>query len=75
MSGASPVVKMFQQTVYSFKAFYAAIQDYSNLASQYRHELPDRTDLFPHIDQRGLRPADPGSAASSPPAGTCGWRW
>ena len=28
-----PVVKMFQQTVYSFKAFYAAIQDYSNLAS------------------------------------------
>ena len=29
-----PVVKMFQQTVYSFKAFYAAIQDYSNLASQ-----------------------------------------
>ena len=26
---------MFQQTVYSFKAFYAAIQDYSNLASQY----------------------------------------
>ena len=30
-----PVVKMFQQTIYSFKAFYAAIQDYSNLASQY----------------------------------------
>lgn len=30
-----PVVKMFQQTVCSFKAFYAAIQDYSNLASQY----------------------------------------
>ena len=30
-----PVVKVFQQTVYSFKAFYAAIQDYSNLASQY----------------------------------------
>lgn len=30
-----PVVKMFQQTVYSFKAFYAAIRDYSNLASQY----------------------------------------
>ena len=30
-----PVVKMFQQTVYSFKAFYAAIQDYSNLAGQY----------------------------------------
>ena len=30
-----PVVKMFQQTVYSFKAFYAAIRDYSRLASQY----------------------------------------
>ena len=30
-----PVVKIFQQTVYSFKAFYAAIQDYSDLASQY----------------------------------------
>ncbi len=30
-----PVVKMFQQTVYSFKAFYAAIMDYSNLAGQY----------------------------------------
>ena len=26
---------MFQQTVYSFKAFYAAIKDYSDLASQY----------------------------------------
>ena len=30
-----PVVKMFQQTVYSFKAFYRAIRDYSDLASQY----------------------------------------
>lgn len=30
-----PVVKMFQQTVYSFKAFYAAIRDYGDLASQY----------------------------------------
>ena len=30
-----PVVKMFQQTVYSFKAFYAAIRDYSDLASQH----------------------------------------
>ena len=30
-----PVVKMFQQTVYSFKAFYKAIQDYSDLASRY----------------------------------------
>ena len=30
-----PVVKVFQQTIYSFKAFYAAIQSYSDLASQY----------------------------------------
>ena len=30
-----PVVKVFQQTVYSFKAFYAAIRSYSDLASQY----------------------------------------
>ena len=30
-----PVVKVFQQTVYSFKAFYAAIQSYSRLASDY----------------------------------------
>lgn len=30
-----PVVKVFQQTVYSFKAFYNAIMSYSNLASQY----------------------------------------
>lgn len=30
-----PVVKVFQQTVYSFKAFYAAIQSYSDLASRY----------------------------------------
>ena len=30
-----PVVKMFQQTVYSFKAFYNAIHSYSELARQY----------------------------------------
>lgn len=30
-----PVVKVFQQTVYSFKAFYKAIMSYSNLASKY----------------------------------------
>ena len=30
-----PVVKVFQQTVYSFKAFYNAILSYSNLASEY----------------------------------------
>ena len=35
MSGGIPVVKMFQQTVYSFKAFYNAIHSYSELASQY----------------------------------------
>ena len=30
-----PVVKVFQQTVYSFKAFKAAIEDYSNKAEKY----------------------------------------
>ncbi len=30
-----PVVKVFQQTVYSFKAFYAAIRSYGKLASDY----------------------------------------
>ena len=30
-----PVVKVFQQTVYSFKAFKAAIEDYSNTAEKY----------------------------------------
>lgn len=30
-----PVVKVFQQTVYSFKAFYAAILSYSDLAGKY----------------------------------------
>ena len=30
-----PVVKVFQQTVYSFRAFYAAIQSYSRLAGDY----------------------------------------
>ncbi len=30
-----PVVKVFQQTVYSFKAFYNAIKSYSTLASDY----------------------------------------
>ncbi len=30
-----PVVKVFQQTVYSFRAFYSAIQSYSRLASEY----------------------------------------
>ena len=30
-----PVVKVFQQTVYSFKAFYDAIQDFSQMAKDY----------------------------------------
>lgn len=30
-----PVVKVFQQTIYSFKAFYNAIMSYSNLATKY----------------------------------------
>ncbi len=29
-----PVVKVFQQTVYSFKAFYDAIQDFSHMARE-----------------------------------------
>ena len=30
-----PVVKVFQQTVYSFKAFQASIEDYSSKAERY----------------------------------------
>lgn len=30
-----PVVKVFQQTIYSFKAFYKAIMSYSDLATKY----------------------------------------
>lgn len=30
-----PIVKVFQQTVYSFKAFYDAIQDFSHMAREY----------------------------------------
>lgn len=30
-----PVVKVFQQTVYSFKSFYKSIKGYSNFASEY----------------------------------------
>lgn len=30
-----PVVKVFQQTVYSFKSFYSSIMSYSKLASEY----------------------------------------
>lgn len=34
-----PVVKVFQQTVYSFKAFHDAIQDYGEMASTYSVKL------------------------------------
>ena len=34
-----PVVKMFQQTVYSFKAFQEAIEDYSNKAEYYQADV------------------------------------
>lgn len=33
-----PVVKVFQQTVYSFKAFHDAIEEYSNMAENYAVE-------------------------------------
>ena len=34
-----PVVKIFQQTVYSFKAFQEAIEDYSNKAEYYQADV------------------------------------
>lgn len=34
-----PVVKIFQQTVYSFKAFQQAIEDYSNKAEHYQADV------------------------------------
>lgn len=34
-----PVVKIFQQTVYSFKAFHEAIDEYSDKAEQYQGEV------------------------------------
>ena len=34
-----PVVKIFQQTVYSFKAFQEAIEDYSNKAEHYQADV------------------------------------
>ena len=58
-----PVVKMFQQTVYSFNAFYAAIQDYSDLASQYAMSCRTGQTCFLTFINGGLRPADPGGAA------------
>ena len=41
-----PVVKMFQQTVYSFKAFLRCHPGLQQPGQPVRHELPDRTDLF-----------------------------
>ena len=34
-----PVVKIFQQTVYSFKAFQQAIEDYSAKAEHYQGDV------------------------------------
>ena len=34
-----PVVKMFQQTVYSFKAFQDAVEDYSRMAGHYNSDV------------------------------------
>lgn len=34
-----PVVKIFQQTVYSFKAFQQAIEDYSSKAEYYQADV------------------------------------
>ena len=39
MSGAIPVVKIFQQTVYSFKAFQQAIEEYSAKAEHYQADV------------------------------------
>lgn len=41
-----PVVKVFQQTIYSFKAFYAAIMSYSDLATQYAMSCRNGQTLF-----------------------------
>lgn len=37
-----PVVKIFQQTVYSFRAFKAAIEDYSSYAEKYQSEVCEK---------------------------------
>lgn len=41
-----PVVKVFQQTVYSFKAFYNAIMSYSELATKYSMSTQKGQTLF-----------------------------
>lgn len=41
-----PVVKVFQQTVYSFKAFYNAIKSYSDLAIKYSMSCQKGQTLF-----------------------------
>ncbi len=69
-----PVVKMFQQTVYSFNAFYAAIQDYSDLASQYAISCrTGQTCFLTFIN--GAFALLIRRCCSSPPAGMCGPRW
>lgn len=44
-----PVVKVFQQTVYSFKSFYASIMEYSRLAGQYAMSCRRPMTLFTTI--------------------------
>lgn len=41
-----PVVKVFQQTVYSFKAFYEAIMSYSDLAGKYAMSCRKNQTIF-----------------------------
>ncbi len=41
-----PVVKVFQQTVYSFKAFYSAIMSYADLAGKYSMSCQKGQTLF-----------------------------
>ena len=74
-----PVVKVFQQTVYSFKAFKAAIEDYSNKAEKYtggvcrvpqsviyRRRLPRSSVCQPDRDRRSVHlPCSGGTAYSA----------
>ena len=55
-----PVVKVFQQTVHSFRAFHAAIVDYRDMATNYVNfcRLPQVVQLHSH--QRHLRGARAG---------------
>ena len=55
-----PVVKVFQQTVYSFKSFYSSIMSYSKLASEYA--MVNRTPHggFYNGPEQHIPSADPG---------------